>query len=202
MDLQFLLPAPDEVAGLIVMGGPMGVYEADQYPFLHDVCRLIADVVRRKRPVLGVCLGAQLLASALGGRVYKGPAQEIGFGSVELTAEAGQDPIFRALSGSIPVFHWHGDTFDLPENALLLAKNANYEHQAFRFGENAYGLQFHVEVDLGTWKEWEPRLPGYAAATEQQIAQIGESGKRLIAGFFDLALSAPSRTGDATCAGS
>jgi GMP synthase-like glutamine amidotransferase len=188
MDLQPRLPASDDVEGLIVMGGPMGVYEAERYPFLQDEMKLIAEIVRRGQPVLGVCLGAQLLAGALGARVYPGPAQEIGFSTVELTANARQDPIFGALADPLPVFHWHGDTFDLPDGAVLLAKNANYGRQAFRVGKNAYGLQFHVELDLKLWKDWRPYLAENAVTlTEQQRAQIEGAGKCLFSQFFDLA---------------
>jgi GMP synthase-like glutamine amidotransferase len=182
------IPEPDEVEGLIVMGGPMGVYEADRYPFLLDETRLIAELVKRGQPVLGVCLGAQLLASALGARVYKGPAQEIGFGTVSPTADARQDPIFAALEDPLPVFHWHGDTFDLPKDAVLLARNASYEHQAFRFGRNAYGLQFHVEVDLNTWNRWKLHLPEHATSgVGGRLAPVENAGAQLFARFFDIA---------------
>ena len=141
------MPEPNEVEGLVVMGGPMGVYETDKYPFLAHECRLIAELIRRERPVLGVCLGAQLLARALGARVFPGHGPEIGFGSVELTKEGKEDPLFGPSGPSFPVFHWHGDTFELPEGATLLASSTQYPHQAFRFGDYAYALQFHIEPD-------------------------------------------------------
>jgi GMP synthase (glutamine-hydrolysing) len=147
LDLCACLPLPDEVEGLIVMGGPMGVYEYDKYPFLAAECRFIAEMVRHNRPVLGVCLGAQLLARALGARVFPGHKPEVGFGLVKLTAEGDRDPLFGPEGPQIPVFHWHGDTFDLPQGATLLASSADYPHQAFRFEQRAYGLQFHVEPD-------------------------------------------------------
>ncbi len=188
MDLDARIPEPDDLSGLIVMGGPMGVYETDRYSFIEGECGLIAEVVRRGLPVLGVCLGAQLLASALGGRVYRGPAAEIGFGNVELTEDARQDPVFKALPATLPAFHWHGDTFDLPEGAVLLAKNATYAHQAFRFGRNAYGLQFHNEVDRETWLGWTPLLPGSAVAgAEPQRAEVECAGNGLFARFFEIA---------------
>jgi len=188
LDLVPCVPRPEDVDVLIVMGGPMGVYETDKYDFLSSEVKLIAEMVRRGRPMLGVCLGAQLLAEALGAKVFAGPSPEIGFGSVELTKEARRDPVFATLPHPLPVFHWHGDTYDLPNGALLLARNANYEHQAFRFGRNAYGLQFHVELDSNTWNEWESHLPEHTAADAEQLRfQVECVGKSLIAQFFDVA---------------
>ncbi len=188
LDLAPCVPRAEDVDALIVMGGPMGVYEIDKYTFLSSEVKLIAEMVRRGRPVLGVCLGAQLLAGALGAKVFTGPSPEIGFGSVELTGDAWRDPVFAAVPHTLPVFHWHGDTYDLPNGALLLARNANYDHQAFRFGRNAYGLQFHVELDSNTWNEWESHLPEHAVAdAEQRRAQVECVGKSLIARFFDVA---------------
>ncbi len=188
LDLDPCVPAPDDVDALIVMGGPMGVYDTPKYSFLASEVKLIAEVVRRGQPVLGVCLGAQLLAEALGARVYTGPSPEIGFGNVELTEEARQDPVFKALPDPLPVFHWHGDTYDLPSGALLLARNSNYEHQAFRYGRSVYGLQFHVEVDLCTWKAWKPYLPEHIATDAERLrSQVECMGKSLIARFFDVA---------------
>jgi GMP synthase-like glutamine amidotransferase len=115
---------------------------------------------------------------------------------VELTANARQDPILAALPDPLPVFHWHGDTFDLPDDAVLLAKNANYQHQAFRVGKNAYGLQFHVELDLNLWEDWRPYLPQHEAQeAEQQLAKIEGVGKRLFAKLFDWSLACRTTIG-------
>ncbi len=183
------LPGPDGVEGFITMGGPMGVYEDEKYHFLSQERRLIETLVQKDIPVLGVCLGAQLLAHALGAKVFRGQQAEIGFAPVELTAEGQRDPIFHGISSPVPVFHWHGDTFDLPRCATLLASNHNYPNQAFRFGKHAYGLQFHVEPDSRTWLEWQSHLPIAAFENfEQKRADLLQVGRKVIANFFDLVL--------------
>ena len=192
LDLGAGVPGAAEVEGLVVMGGPMAVYETEKYPFLSDECRLIRELVRCHRPVLGVCLGAQLLARALGATVFPGPGQEIGFGSVELTAEGNVDPLLGPAGSSLRVFHWHGDTFDLPEGSVLLASSAKYPHQAFRFATCAYGLQFHVEPDSDIWSAWQERLPTALMKQSEHSRQVvGRVGKGMIARFFDLALGGP-----------
>lgn len=194
LDLDASLPEPSEVEGLVVMGGPMGVYETDRYPFLASECRLIQDLVQRDRPVLGVCLGAQLLAKALGAKVFPGHGQEIGCGPVELTEEGKQDPLFVSAGPSFHVFHWHGDTFDLPERATLLASSRQYPHQAFRFGRCAYGLQFHVEPDPDAWSAWQQHLPvDLTKQSEQERQMVAQVGRDVIARFFDLALGSSDR---------
>lgn len=188
LDLGVSLPLPNEVEGLVVMGGPMGVYETGRHPFLLKECSLIAELVRRNQPVLGVCLGAQLLARALGARVFPGHGAEIGCGSVHLTSEGSQDPLLGPAGPNIPVFHWHGDTFDLPEGATLLASSTDYPHQAFRYGKCAYGLQFHIEPDSSLWSAWREHLPGISIdVPEQRLHAIERVGRSLISRFFDLA---------------
>ena len=190
VDLGAGLPPPDCVEGLIVMGGPMGVYEADKHPFLAKECALIAEVVRRNRPVLGVCLGAQLLARALGASVFPGHGPEIGFGFVELSEEGKRDALFGPDRPSVPVFHWHGDTFDLPEGSALLASSSEYPHQAFRFASCAYGLQFHIEPDSSTWAAWQEHLPpALIEQTEQKRCAVERVGRSIVARFFDVALA-------------
>jgi GMP synthase (glutamine-hydrolysing) len=136
----------------IILGGPIGVYETDQYPFLVAQTEAVAQRLRAERPTLGICLGAQLMAAALGARIYPGGHKEIGWSPVELTA-AGQASPLAALEG-VPVLHWHGDTFDLPEGATLLAGTRHYPHQAFALGPNLLGLQFHVEADIARIEQW------------------------------------------------
>ena len=129
------------------MGGPMGVYEQDRYPFLRDELRLIEAALKDGRPVLGVCLGSQLLAAALGAKVVKGPGKEIGWYPVSLLAGARDDRLFGSAPDSFTPLHWHGDVFDLPAGAVALATSEKTPLQAYRYGENVYGLLFHIEPD-------------------------------------------------------
>lgn len=138
---------------LIVLGGPIGVYETESYPFIVREIALIEHRLGRDLPTLGICLGAQLMAKALGSRVYAGHYKEIGWGSVSLT-EAGSASCLAPLGGGMPVLHWHGDTFDLPAAATRLAANENYENQAFACGTHALALQFHLEADPRQLEEW------------------------------------------------
>jgi GMP synthase (glutamine-hydrolysing) len=139
---------PDGIAGiegLVILGGPMGVYETERYPALAAERRLVRTAAAAGCPVLGICLGAQLLASAFGADVHPGSGQEIGWGHIELTTEGVGDPVLGSLAPGVPVFHLHGDTFDLPAGAVHLARTKQYPMQAFRIGHHAYGLQFHLE---------------------------------------------------------
>jgi GMP synthase (glutamine-hydrolysing) len=145
------LPNHDEVAGAVVMGGPMNVDEVDRFPALAAEREWLAEAARRELPVLGICLGAQLLARALGAEVRPGERKEIGFAPIEVSAAA--DPILGALAPGTDVLHWHGDIFDLPDGAQPLASSAQTEHQAFRFG-NAWGLLFHPEADFALIEAW------------------------------------------------
>lgn len=159
---------PRRYAGLVVMGGPMGVYERDRHPFLKDEIRLIQQFIALNKPVLGICLGAQLIAHALGARVYPNRKKEIGWFPLRLTKESRQDPLFQKLPTSCTVFQWHGDTFDLPRGAALLARSPLCRHQAFRWGDRVWGLQFHVEVDKTMILDW-LRQPG----ADKEMAQAG-----------------------------
>lgn len=143
---------------VIVLGGPIGVYEQDRYPFLTDERRALTQRLQEGLPTLGICLGAQLMAAALGARVYPGGQKEIGWSPVELTP-AGAASCLGNLSRQ-PVLHWHGDTFDLPAGAELLASTALYRQQAFSMGANVLALQFHPEVDGRRFEQW---LVGHAA---------------------------------------
>ncbi len=147
-------PAPDisQAAGLIFLGGPMSVN--DPLPWLAAEQRLILEAVERNQPVLGVCLGAQLIAKTLGAKVYRNPVKEVGWFDIRMTAPALNDRLFAGLSANETVFHWHGETFDLPPGAVLLASSKACVNQAFRVGAAVYGLQFHLEVTPGMIADW------------------------------------------------
>jgi GMP synthase (glutamine-hydrolysing) len=133
--------------GLIVMGGPMSVSQTDRYPWLRDEMRLIEDAMKLNLPVLGVCLGAQILAAALGAKVDRNPnGKEIGWHPIRLGDSAKDDRLMRDLPATVTPFHWHGDIFDLPPGAVSLASSDKTPCQAFRMGDKAYGFQFHFEV--------------------------------------------------------
>src|SRR5581483_2514267 len=159
------------------MGGPMGAYEDAAHPWLTGEKRWIAEAVRAGVPYLGVCLGAQLLAAALGARVHPGDAPEVGVLPVRLTTEGRADPVLSVLGGEFPALQWHGDTFDIPAGAVCLGESAAYPHQAMRFGEVAYAVQFHVEVTDQMFAEW-GQVPAYAASAQ---AALGPDGFDLLA---------------------
>ncbi len=148
---------PREVEGyhaLIVLGGPMGVYEEAKYPFITDELNLVEKTLKAGLPFLGICLGAQVLAAAAGARVYRGRKKEIGWYPVRLTTEGQGDKLFLGLPEELNVFHWHGDTFDVPPGASNLASSELYTNQLLRVGKNAYGIQFHLEVTGVMISEW------------------------------------------------
>lgn len=147
-------PKLDDLTHVILLGGPMNVYEEDRYPFLKQEDLFIKEAIQRGKRILGICLGAQLIAKALSARVYKAPAKEIGWYDLSLTEEGVRDPLFSPFPKTFPVFQWHGDTFDLPNGAKLIATSSPVQNQAFRYGENAYGLQFHLEVTEEMIREW------------------------------------------------
>jgi GMP synthase-like glutamine amidotransferase len=180
------VPGPAEVAdmaGLVVMGGPMGVHDDEAHPWLAHERDLIAAAVAAARPVLGVCLGAQQLAVALGGEVTTGPEPEVGIGEVRLTRQAEDDAVFGPVGFTLPCMHWHGDTFSLPAGSVLLARSELYPHQAFRHGERAYGLQFHVEITPAVAARWRPHLPPGVSMPAVDVAHINAVGRGLIERF-------------------
>ena len=185
------VPEANAVAGmrgLVVMGGPMGVY--DELPWLVPERTLVRSAVEAGLPVLGVCLGAQQLAAALGGTVTDGPVPECGVGEVHLTSDAIGDPLFGPAPSPLPCIHWHGDTFSLPERAVRLAGNEAYENQAFRFGRRAYGLQFHVEVTGSLVAHWVPHLPPGVFVRASDVAHVARAGEGIVRRFVALAAGA------------
>jgi GMP synthase (glutamine-hydrolysing) len=165
---------------IVAMGGPMSVNDEGEHPWLTGEKAAIASHVRAGRPFWGSCLGAQLLASALGARVYAGPAPEVGVLAVELTAAGLDDPVLGVLPAAVDTLQWHGDTFDLPEGAVLLASSPAYPHQAFRVGRAAYAVQFHVEVTEAMGEEW-AGVPAYAEYADRVLGPGGSD--RLLAEF-------------------
>jgi GMP synthase (glutamine-hydrolysing) len=145
------LPPHDGIAGAVVMGGPMNVDETERHPELAEERKWLAEALRRQMPLLGICLGAQLLVRALGAEVRLGEGMELGYAPIEVLDP--DDPVLGALSPSTTVLHWHGDVFDLPTGATHLARSARTEVQAFRHG-NAWGILFHPESDFALLEAW------------------------------------------------
>lgn len=165
-DIAALDPAEPDL--VIIMGGPMGVYEANQYPHLHQEIRFAERRIALNKPILGVCLGAQIMAKALGARVFRGPqGKEIGWNPVSVNAEGMRTPLKYLDQSECVCAHWHGDTFDLPQGSTLLASSDRYQNQAFSYGDNVLGLQFHPEVTETKLERWYARL----------IADITKAGK-------------------------
>jgi GMP synthase (glutamine-hydrolysing) len=164
------LPALDQVQALIVLGGAMGANDEQKHPFLLGVKQLIRQVVAAGVPYLGVCLGGQLLAAALGGKVVSGRWQELGTLPVKLTAEGTADLLFRGIDEQFKTFQWHHDSFDVPAGGVLLATSAACPHQAFRVGVSAWGLQFHPEVTAQIIRDWCAWESTKAATTEELVA--------------------------------
>jgi GMP synthase (glutamine-hydrolysing) len=169
------LPDWQTFGAIIAMGGPMSVNDEQELPWLRSEKQLIASAVEAGLPFFGACLGVQLLASALGAPVFPGPAPEIGLLPVQLTDAARRDPVFAGLPKELLTFQWHGDTFDLPPGATLLAGSAAYANQAFRVGTCAYGVQFHLEVSPEMAHEWAD-VPEYAASLESVLG-AGSAGR-------------------------
>lgn len=163
------LPACSETSGLIVLGGAMGANDDAKHPFLSDLKRLIREVVAAGIPYLGICLGGQLLAAALGARVVSRRWEELGTLAVRLTDDGRSDPLFAGLEAEFSTFQWHHDSFDLPAGAVLLAESAACPHQAFRVGSNAWGLQFHPEVTEQIIRDWAAWDPATRARTDELL---------------------------------
>ncbi len=176
---------------LVILGGPVGAYQDATYPFLKEELKLLEKRLAADRPTLGICLGAQLMARALGAKVYPGRIREIGWGAVELS-ESGRKSCLHELLG-IAMLHWHGDTFDLPLHSTRLASTSAYRNQAFSHGQHALALQFHAEVPQGAMERWfighaseiasTPKISVESLRTEtaRRAPHAAEAGARMLA---------------------
>jgi GMP synthase-like glutamine amidotransferase len=182
IDVGETLPDWRGFDGIIAMGGPMSVNDESEYPWLVDEKLWLAEAVRAGKPFFGACLGVQLLASALGARVFPLEQSEVGLLTVERTPEGFADPVIGALADPLITLQWHGDTFELPESGVLLASSAAAPHQAFRFGDAAYGIQFHLEVTPEMAKQW-AGIPEYSSALTAALGE--EGGKTFLADAVD-----------------
>ncbi len=144
----------DAVEAVLLLGGPMNVYEELKYPFLKQEDIFLKEVINKDIPTLGICLGAQLIAKAAGASIKKAAYKEIGFSRIKLTPEADFDALFENIIYPFEVFQWHEDTYDLPSEAILLARSDVCENQAFRLKNNIYGLQFHCEITDKQIMQW------------------------------------------------
>ncbi len=197
-------PLPDwrEFDAVLAMGGPMGAVDDAEHPWLAPEKQLVREAVDDGRPFLGVCLGVQLLAAALDARVYPAERPEVGLLPVELTPEGRDDPLFAGVEEPLVSLQWHGDTFDLPDGAALLARSPLVPNQAFRAAERAYGVQFHLEVTGEMAREW-AEVPAYRdsladtlgeedgarfiADVERRADELHPAARRLFANWLDLA---------------
>jgi GMP synthase-like glutamine amidotransferase len=156
---------------LILMGGPMSVNDEDSYPFLREEKAFVRSWITDGSPTLGICMGAQLIANCLGARVYRGDKEELGWYELMITGEGIGDPFLSEFPPRFPVFQWHGETFDLPDSAKLLAAARDYPHQAFRLGDLTYAFQFHLEVTEEMLQAW----LSHNAVSERRRKEINSS---------------------------
>jgi len=196
---------PSIFKGVVVLGGPMNVDEEQKYPFLKAENDFIQKVLKAGIPFLGICLGSQLLAKAAGARVVKSPVKEIGWYQIQLTEEGKKDPLFKGFRPEDPIYHWHGDMFQIPSNGKLLASAEGCPHQALKVGDKAYGLQFHVEVTDKSIKEWcdeycandLPGREGHAKSMMEDYWKYKQSfdqqAKVLYQNFMNIAREQPQR---------
>ncbi|MCB1606664.1 MAG: gamma-glutamyl-gamma-aminobutyrate hydrolase family protein [Xanthomonadales bacterium] len=194
-------PTIDRYHGLIVLGGPMNVDESDRRPHLRTELKVIEAALKADKPVLGICLGAQLLAHVLGAPIRRLQTPEIGWYRLEPTEHAASDPIMHPMAEPTHVFQWHSYGFDLPSGAQRLASTAQWPDQAFRYGERAYGMQFHLEMDaplinrwLSTPEYWhelaqvgmDPEAQPIRSATDEHIGPMQNIASEVFGGFLDL----------------
>ncbi len=197
----YIQPNLDNYDALIVLGGPMNVDELDKYPYLVTEIELIQRALASNKPVLGICLGSQLLAAALGAKVYPATVKEIGWYDLALTGSGTEDPLFQHWQPQERIFQWHGHTFDLPDQVTHLITGKNCPNQAFKYNDNAYGLQFHIEVTDDLIKRWlyvsqhqddfdqtdpEKHKTTIIEQTQQHIERSLNLGEQVFSAFMDL----------------
>lgn len=174
-------------SGLVVLGGEQNALDDSHSPFLPDVCALIRAFHDAGKPVLGICLGAQLIVRSFGGRNILGRPVEFGWHEVEPTDEGRSDPVLQVMEAGGPVFHWHSDTFDLPDGAVHLASSVQTAHQAFRLGASTYGIQFHFEASQAVVRDWSDKFaasiknydPDWQDKLDAECARTGPEADRI-----------------------
>ena len=194
-------PSIEGYHGLIILGGPMSVYEVDLHPHLLTEVQLIREAIGRGIPILGICLGAQLIARALGAEVSPNPSVEIGWYDVRVGEEGLRDPLFAHFREREKIFQWHSDTFSIPEGAVALASSVTCANQAFRYGDKVYGFQFHMEVDEPLVERWlavplhREEIESLAGAVDPQrirsengayVGDLKRIARRTFGAFIDL----------------
>ncbi|WP_072689859.1 type 1 glutamine amidotransferase [Rhodococcus marinonascens] len=180
------LPSITDIGGLAVMGGPL--HDTDDFPYAHlpRERTLIRETVTAGLPMVGICLGAQLLATAFGSEVFRG-RPETGPGRVTVTEDGARDPVFGPVGSDLPVVHWHQDTFDLPVGAVRLASSPMYENQAFTIGRLAYGFQFHAEMSRDQLPMMQAEMPEGTAPSGEHMDEVEAVGRKMVGSFLDLA---------------
>jgi GMP synthase (glutamine-hydrolysing) len=194
-------PNLDGYDGLIVLGGPMSVNDAERLAHLTTELHLVEDALRRDIPVLGICLGAQLIAKTLGASIYRNPEKEIGWYDVSPTDHTSSDPLLAPLQRTEKIFQWHGETFDIPRSTSHLAFSSLCANQAFRYGSKVYGFQFHMEVDEPMIHRWlrvpenqteiaslrgDRHIEQIYSDTTQHMARLSEISAQVFRAFIDL----------------
>lgn len=191
------LPETAEIDWLIIMGGPMGVYDEEKYNWLASEKQLIKKAIEAGKTVIGICLGAQLIAEVLGAKVYPNQYKEIGWFPIQLSEEAIENKLFKGFDKTLTAFHWHGDTFDLPTDATHIASSEACKNQAFLYNEKVIGLQFHFEMTEPALKKMiengtEELVPGSFIQTAERILNnrnLIENNKRVLFSLLDILAS-------------